>query len=198
MSSIHAFILPILLMMGLSGGHERETWLLQSHSRLKVDGKTNINSFECAIPSYGRRDTLYVDQTAGSGNEVKTNGELAIQVRRFDCHHKVMTKDLQKTLKADDYPYMKISFLSFSKGFTTFDRKSHLSGTADITLAGVTKRMDITFVIDPHHKDGVELVGTKLILFSDFKLKPPSKLGGAIKVKNELIVEFVLFLQKVS
>ncbi len=171
-------------------------WVLASHSILRVDGKTNINSFSCEVPEYGRTDTIWT--MAGVGEKVKAGGELSIQVARFDCHHKIMTKDLQKTLKAKDYPLMKIRFVGFDKDLEKLTQAGHLQGEAEIELAGVTRRMNINFAVVPKAQGFLQLVGTKQILFSDFQLKPPSKLGGAIKVKNELLVEFTLFFKPLN
>lgn len=171
----------------------QQQWILASHSTLKVDGKTNINSFDCEIPTYGRTDTIWT--TAVGNGKVKASGELAIQVAKFDCHHKMMTKDLQKTLKVSQYPLMKIRFTEFSKSFEEYVKAGRIEGEADIELAGVTHHMPIAFSVIPGTGDQIQLIGIKQILFSDFNLKPPSKLGGAIKVKNELLVEFKLYLQ---
>lgn len=171
----------------------QQQWILASHSTLKVDGKTNINSFACEIPTYGRTDTLWTSPL--SEGKIKAGGELAIQVAKFDCHHNMMTKDLQKTLKAGQHPLMKIRFTEFSKNFEEYTRAGRIEGEADIELAGVTRHMNIAFSVIPGAGGQVQLIGIKQILFSDFNLKPPSKLGGAIKVKNELLVEFKLYLQ---
>lgn len=171
----------------------QQYWVLASHSVLRVDGKTNINSFNCEVPNYGRTDTIWT--MPGVGEKVKAGGELSIQVGKFDCHHKIMTKDLQKTLKATDYPLMKIRFLGFDKDLNKMVQPGYMEGEADIELAGVTRRMTISFAVNPKAQGYLQMVGTKQILFSDFQLKPPSKLGGAIKVKNELLVEFKLYFK---
>jgi len=109
-----------------------------------------------------------------------------------------MTKDLQKTLKAHTYPSMIIDIKSFSRILSSVTHSSSITGKADITLAGVVKNYTINFSYRQIGSDNVELIGTRAILFSDFGLKPPSKLGGTIKVKDQLDVEFKLQLKKVK
>ena len=72
------------------------------------------------------------------------------------------------------------------------------TGKADIVLAGVTRSYDIKFTTLANTSSELELLGKKTLLFTDFGLTPPSKLGGTIKVKNELDVEFKLLLKKAS
>ena len=175
--------------------NEVEVWVLKSQSTLKVEGKTNINSFECAIPSYGKTDTLVYHRNESRTCKIK--GDLAIHVNKFDCHHKIMTKDLQKTLKSEIYPVMYVRFKTMDKLLSEIKNGMSLACTADIELAGITNNMQIVFHAKKTGENQVDLLGSKTILFSDFKLKPPSKLGGAIKVKNELVVEFQLKLTKI-
>lgn len=59
---------------------------------------------------------------------MRLNGCLELDVLHFDCHSKMITNDLRKTLKAEDYPGMVIRFLSL-------ERAPSLQGTAQ-TLKG--------------------------------------------------------------
>jgi polyisoprenoid-binding protein YceI len=93
---------------------------------------------------------------------------------------------------------MIIDIKSFSRILSSVTYSSSITGKADITLAGVVKNYTINFSYRQIGSDNVELIGTRAILFSDFGLKPPSKLGGTIKVKDQLDVEFKLQLKKVK
>ena len=177
---------------------KHEIWLVKSNSSLKVDGKTNINSFNCVVPSYGKMDTLICFRPSSINEPCRVESKLIIEIENFDCHHRIMTKDLQKTLKAHTYPSMIIDIKSFSRILSSVTHSSSITGKADITLAGVVKNYTINFSYRQIGSDNVELIGTRAILFSDFGLKPPSKLGGTIKVKDQLDVEFKLQLKKVK
>jgi hypothetical protein len=177
---------------------KHEIWLVKSNSSLKVDGKTNINSFNCVVPSYGKMDTLICYRPSSINEPCRVESKLIIEIENFDCHHRIMTKDLQKTLKAHTYPSMIIDIKSFSRILSSVTHSSSITGKADITLAGVVKNYTINFSYRQIGSDNVELIGTRAILFSDFGLKPPSKLGGTIKVKDQLDVEFKLQLKKVK
>lgn len=177
----------------------KEVWVVKSNSSLKIDGKTNINSFSCTIDSYGKNDTLICQKGNQSAELFAVSSTLIIPVDDFDCHHRIMTKDLQKTLKSDQFPYMLINFKHFSR--LPSDIRPHTEdfySIAEITLAGSTKKFTIYFKAKSIQQNTIELVGQKIILFSDFHLKPPSKLGGTIKVRNELDVQFNLNLKRVA
>ena len=177
---------------------DTETWVIKSSSSLKVDGKTNINSFSCVISTYGKTDTMSYQKKNHPLNLCTASGYLKINVNNFDCHHKVMTKDLQKTLKSEEFPYMHIRFLTFSKSPAEASLAEKVSGNVEIELAGIKRTFEVHYQVKKNHDTQMQLKGTRAVLFSDFNLKPPSKLGGAIKVKNELDVEFNLHLNKLD
>jgi len=183
----------------LPSSEQREIWVIQKNSHMVVSGKTNINSFDCTIENYGKTDTLSwtTAKEKSTKSAPKIVGRLTIPVLKFDCGHKMMTKDLQKTLKAPQYPVMTVDFLSFSKSLSKVKPEELLTGQAEIKLAGMTKKYAISYVFKKNKNGFFELAGFQNILFSDFNLTPPSKLGGAIRVDNELEVTFNLILQKI-
>lgn len=174
----------------------KESWLVKNISTLKVDGKTNINSFSCIVPSYDRSNDVITCEKTTQGCIVSS--QLIIPVESFDCYHRVMTKDLQKTLKSHKFPHMVIDFKSFSKLPSHLVHGASFTGNADINLAGVSRNYTIQFTSKKTNDENIELIGVKSIKFTEFGLIPPSKLGGTIKVKDELQVEFRLFLKKTN
>lgn len=173
----------------------QESWSVHHKSSLRVDGQTNINTFSCVVPSYERQNDIILCEKTTNGCKVKS--QLLIPVDKFDCYHKIMTKDLQKTLKSHAHPYMSIDFRSFSKIPSQLSSGATFTANADITLAGVNKNYTIQFTTKKLSNETIELIGKKIILFTEFGLVPPSKLGGTIKVKDELDVEFRLHLIKI-
>lgn len=170
-----------------------EKWIVQSSSTLMVHGSTNINEFTCTVSSYGRTDTLTYFTNEFKQNRYKVNSVLNIPVSHFDCQNRIMTKDLQKTLKMDKFPHVIID-IRYLSDFPTSSQKV-IEGHVDIMIAGVKKHFIIPFT--PSKKtNGLHLKGKKQVLFSDFHLIPPSKLGGSIRVNNELDVEVTLVLRK--
>lgn len=176
---------------------QKEIWLVKSASSLQVDGKTNVNQFTCHILSYGRLDTLTCETTK-SVDAVKVKSRIAIAVNKFDCGMKMMTKDLQKTLKQEEYPFLFIEFRQFSKMLSESKGVTTLSGVADISLAGTTQKYQIQCSSKRLNETEMVLSGSKIIKLTDFHLKPPSKLGGAIRVEDQMVVHFVLQLKRIS
>src|SRR5687768_7910963 len=91
-----------------------EKWVIEKNSSLRIEGKSNVNTFKCDIIEYLNRDTilLYKDNSSDA-TQIVTKGCLTLNINRFDCNQNYVTADLKKTLKAADNPYMKINLLSF-------------------------------------------------------------------------------------
>jgi len=170
-------------------------WVVQKNSTLEVAGKSNVNSFTCTISQYDYKDTIAL---FGETNKtVRLNGDLSMDILNFDCQSSMINKDMQKTLKADIYPQLKIRFLSF-QSMPLLQQKSELvKGIIEVELAGVIKRIEMTYTITRVGNNFIQMSGNRNFTFSDFKLSPPQKFAGLIKIKDDFNVNFQLVLRAV-
>lgn len=176
----------------------RVKWIVMKGCSLRVDGSTNINSFSCIIPEYAEPDTLICYKSLGKDPVVPMSGRLSLMIFYFDCHNAMMTNDLRKTLKAKEFPKLNINFLSLNKFPELKSTQENISGLANIELAGITKKFEVSFKFSMDEQKIIHLIGTRSINFSDFNLTPPRKLGGMIQAKDKLNVEFYLNLKTVN
>lgn len=187
------FILLIPLLPAFDNPGNLIQWVVLPGSSLSVKGSTNINTFQCDIANYANPDTI-VCLRQGKTLQLPMAGKLNLSIMDFDCHNKMMTNDLRKTLQAKTYPFLSIRFLSIN-GFPDFKKPKKIIGVVDISLAGVTKRYEINYTFSADSDQLLHLNGNREVHFSDFKLTPPSKMGGIIKAKDELGVSFTLHLK---
>jgi hypothetical protein len=190
-------IILILVLSGFYAPDNKAIWIVMQGSSLSVNGTTNINSFQCDINNYYLPDTLTLLRGTSRGQMLPMNGKLNLEIAAFDCHNRMMTADLRKTLKAKIYPILAVKFVSINS-FPDFKNPLKITGLVDISLSGVNKRFEINYLFTGDEKQDVHLKGNQKIHFSDFNLTPPSKLGGVIKANDELLVEFRLNLKPIS
>lgn len=171
-------------------------WAVLKSSNLRVFGTTNVNKFNCDITEYAALDTI-------SCNKIKLKegytmaGGLQLDVKSFNCHNPIMTSDLRKTLKSKDYPYLYVRFINIAKLPDLKPSAETIGGWVEIEIAGVVRRFDMQYTISSASAEQVVLSGKRQLLFSDFNITPPSRLGGMIKVNNELEVSFTLQMRPV-
>lgn len=187
----------LLFLSGFNHPNDLAAWVVLEGSSLTVKGSTNINTFHCDITNYAMPDTLSCLIKNIKGQSLTMNGRLNLNIEAFDCHNKMMTNDLRKTLKSNSFPNLTIRFLSINS-FPNFEHPVAISGKIEIGLAGVTKQFDINYVFTLDKFQHVNLVGGRLINFSDFNLIPPVKLGGVIKANDALDVAFKLNLKPIA
>jgi len=164
-------------------------------SKLTIDGKTNVNSFTCAIAKYSGTDTLVLHEGGRNVRPVFVKGSVGLDASTFDCGMAIMTSDFRKTVKSDVYPAIIIDFISFERTPSYKGVKENFKGILKISLAGVTKLFEVDCFIETKPNGLIHLQGGRHFTFADFGLKPPSRMLGTVKVKEDLNVNFHLVLK---
>jgi polyisoprenoid-binding protein YceI len=183
----------IMIALFCTGFSNKETWVIDSESKLSIHGATNVNTFTCNLISYSGHDTLrYFNDYTTSTLKFTTN-RMTVPITSFNCGTQQISRDFQKALNSDKYPQIDINFISLDNGLTN---NTEVKGVVDITLAGVTTRYSIQFGLNCTNGT-ILLSGTQPVNFSDFNLKAPQKFRGLIRVEEILKVEFHLVLKPV-
>ncbi len=170
-------------------------WVVQKSSVLQVQGKSNINEFTCAIEAYTKKDTIVC--IAEPFKPIKLSGRLQMDVLSFDCQNSLITNNLRKTLKADEYPKMIIRFLSLQTMPLLQHKTEFIKGWIEVELAGVVKQFELCYTFSNTEPGTIQLIGGRNFCFTDFKLSPPQKMGGLIKIKDDFAVKFQLNLRAI-
>lgn len=193
---IRFLFIPILLLTLQTKAQERTFYLtIQPSSSLSVNGKTNVSKYTCTIARYTGSDTLVMKGERGKG-VIFTKGAVKLTATEFDCNMNVITKDFQKTINAEEFPHIVINFISFGQEPTFQATEEKFKGKITLSLAGKSKPVDLRCAIKKDEKGDFHLTGHKDFTFSDFELKPPSKMLGAVKVQEKITVNFHLVVHK--
>ncbi|MBA4139362.1 MAG: hypothetical protein H0X70_02490 [Segetibacter sp.] len=129
--------------------------------------------------------------------QIRLSGELQMDVLSFNCHSSLITRDLRKTLKAEEYPKFIIRFLSIKSMPALQDKSELIKGWIEVELAGVVKRFELCYLFSKEGAGNIKLNGGRSFCFSDFKLSPPRKLAGLVKIKDDFDVNFQLILRSI-
>jgi hypothetical protein len=164
-------------------------------SKMSIDGKTNVNDFTCAIAKYSGTDTLVLHEGGRNTRPVFVKGSVGLDASTFDCGMAIMTSDFRKTIKSDEFPAIVIDFISFERTPSYVKKEENFKGILKISLAGVTKLFEVDCSIEAKESGMIHLKGGRNFTFADFGLKPPSRMMGTIKVKEDLTVKFHLVLK---
>jgi hypothetical protein len=167
-------------------------------SKLWIEGRSNVNQFECEANKYSGEATIYDEQEEDSAFVQSVQERLSLQVDirvdGFECGKNKMNRDLRNALKSDNFP--EITFLFDSAELIEMPETPNDPFLVDVkgslTVAGETR--DIHFETRAYYLDvdRVRAIGNTTIRMTDFNVEPPTALLGLIQADDELTVKFDL------
>lgn len=153
-----------------------DTTLVINKIKLEITGISTVGKYNCSN-TFSIIDTIYINSTK------KNAFSTEIKMSNFDCGNKIMTKDLQGTVKAKKFPNSTVVI-------------------TDIKPCGKNYKCSLNFFITDKtlkYKDFIlynadnKIEGTLNLKFSDLDLEPPVKMAGLIKVKDDIVINFSLY-----
>lgn len=176
----------LFLLMGLATffflGSAKPTFfaddatLVINKIKIEITGLSTVGHYNCSN-TFTTKDTIFLNSNK------KNIFNTAIKMANFDCRNKIMTKDLQGTVKATEFPNSTVSI-------------------TDIKQCGKNYKCSLSFFITDKtlkYKDfslntvNDKIQGTLNLKFSDIGLKAPVKMAGLIKVKDDIVINFYLY-----
>lgn len=156
-------------------------------SEVTINGKSNVNTFQCKYNSSYLEDEILVTSTKVNESKISlNNAKMAIKSKGFDCANRMITKDFKTILKADDYDNINIELKELDVN------NNYIMTKLNIEIAGKNKDYVIPMAFNQKTNN---VKGTLRLNIKDFNLKSPKKLFGLIEVDNNVDINFNLFLQ---
>jgi polyisoprenoid-binding protein YceI len=119
----------------------------------------------------------------------------ALDVMDLKSGEKGLDKNAEKALKAAEYKDILYALKSATVGQEK-DGKYLLTTQGDLTVAGVTKLVDMD-VYCMINKDGtITCSGSEKLKMTDYQVKPPTFMLGAMKTGDDITLDFILVYKK--
>lgn len=187
------FLALLSLMKALDG-----TYTILPESRVYIQGTSNVNHFTCDCSNEFEVRHYKVFQNAPS-QLIFVDTKLYLPVSLFDCKNRKMDRDLQKALKAEQYPTVDLELTNLHINQTNLnllhDQWAMATAKVNITLAGVTKTQFVKVKVKRADSATLQIDGTKSLRMTDFEITPPEVLFGMIKVNDLITLHFDLNVQ---
>ncbi|MBV8201589.1 MAG: YceI family protein, partial [Acidobacteria bacterium] len=121
---------------------------------------------------------------------------VAVPVAGLKSGESGLDKNLQKTLKQEAAPAIRFTLLDY-KAEAARDGSLLVKARGRLAIAGVEKDavVEASCRFGPA---GVEVTGAKDVLMTDFGIKPPVMMLGAVKTADKVVVRFALKLEAAS
>ena len=159
---------------------------LSKSSKVWVDGTSNVRSFTCSAATL--QADVAGEATAEPASSVKS-GTLVIPVAALDCKNGKMNEHMRNALKAEQNPQIKWRMSSYRVDGSAVTIQGFL------TIAG--KENPIELKGTGSAENGVlKFKGSKQFKMTEYGVKPPTMMFGAMKVGDLVTVGFDVALEQ--
>ncbi len=164
-------------------------YIMASDHKITIEGTSNVH------------DWVEVAQTAIGDGVVQWNQDATFNIQKLNL--KVTVKSLKSdkgsimdnktydALKGDDHPYITFKMVSIKSNVKSGTGYS-IKVNGDLTIAGVTKNVDINGTVYVKENGKLYIETSKAIKMSDFGIDPPTAMMGAMTVGNDITIKFKL------
>lgn len=182
-------LIPALLIAGFVNA---QTKLSAKSVKVSVHGNSTMHEW-----------TSNVTKASVSGEFDVSNGfKIKDAIVKIETKSLKSTKDSDlmdertySTLNADKYPTITYDYTN-TLSSDTKGNETVIHTNGNLTLAGVTKPVDLFLKADELADGSIEIKGTKKIKMSTFGVKAPTFMMGALKVDDEVTITFDVVLKK--
>lgn len=197
MRNTRAGILPFTLALGaLAFADFRGTLTLQPESRLWIEGTSTVRSFKCTAGAV----EATIEAAPGAvksiiaGDKAVRSVAITVPAARLDCANDRMNEHMLKALKASQHPAIEFRVASYE----TVKADDGITGTLAGTLAlgGVTRDITIDATARETTEGALRVAGTYELAMSDYGLRRPTLMMGALRVGDRVRVGFDVLLKE--
>ncbi len=167
-------------------GKAQEAKVVVAESKLVVDGTSNLHDWTIEAKAMSGKAAVTLD--AGDLKAIKSL-DFSVEAEQLKSGKSGMDKNTFKALKSKTHKTITFKLVKVTKITTVSNNNYTVETQGDLTIAGVTKRINQTF--------SVKLIGKKMVFSGKQKLdmtlygvEPPTALMGTIKTGKEVVVDF--------
>lgn len=120
--------------------------------------------------------------------------ELIIPVKGLKSKESGLDKNMYRALKAEEYPEIIFKMTQYDVLSSTTPERVLINGSGLLSIAGTEQTIQLN-LDGKQLVDGLLIQGRYTLLMTDYGIKPPSLMMGAIKVRNPITIQFSLHVR---
>jgi polyisoprenoid-binding protein YceI len=160
---------------------------------IKVSGSSNLHDWTMEAKSGSIEATLNLASNVSYLAGIQSLS-FTLPVKNLkSTEGSTMDKRAYDALKADKYPNISFSLLTATL-VSPAGNKSQYKVTGNLTIAGVSKPIEMLANSTKNADGSVIITGQQKLKFTQFSLKPPSFMFGALKVTDNLTIDYTVRL----
>jgi polyisoprenoid-binding protein YceI len=192
-------LVPLWMTLAWAGAVAAQPGMvLQPGGELAIDGTSTVRDFTCKARGVTARLTpgesgggLVLEQLAGALREVV----LEVPAGRLDCANGTMNEHMYNALRSRQHPTIRFQLSGYEVGAVK-DGQVPLRIHGELTLAGVTRPIDLEGHATPAPDGGLRVRGRYPLRMTDWGVRPPTLMLGTLKVGESVVIRFDFALQR--
>lgn len=190
-SSLLLFFIAIISMNAFAQMADGQTaYKIADGSKISVSGTSNLHNWTSAASSFTCEANAKIK--AGQLQDISSLN-FSLPVTNLKSKESLMDTRTYKAMKASEY-----SRIIFKLTNAMVSNQKSVKVTGDLTIAGVTKEITIQGAYFLSDDEVLTLTGSKDLKMSDYNIKAPSFMLGALKTGNGVTIDVLLKLKKSS
>jgi len=172
--------------------------MLAPESQLRVEGTSTVRGFSCEAKEIN--GAIQADPEASSVDIARLGTivrgvAVEIPVGSLDCGNGTMNDHMRKALQAKDHPTIVFRVVSH-KVTVAEDGKAAVDMEGDLTIAGTTKRINVSATAASGAGGVIQVTGSKELNMKEYGVNPPKLMMGAMKVNENVVIHFDMALRQ--
>ncbi len=165
------------------------SYKVMAGSQIKVSGTSNLHDWSTLANSFACDGNFIV-----KGGQMQNVSSLnfILPVTNLKSEWSLMDTRTYKALNAEQFKTITFKLTQA----TVVPQQKIIKAIGNLTIGGVTNEIAIQTAYVLNADETITCKGTKSIKMSDFKIKAPSFMFGALKTGNEVIIDILLKLKK--
>jgi hypothetical protein len=209
-------ILILLAAMPAAATAESTRLVSGAPSKLVLQGSSNVATWRCSgttldgameVAAPLQHINNIIDRiedgkvallTAATAKFPQPTFQLTVPVHTLRCGNRRMERDMYQALRSEQHPTIEFRFAELIGGVNhDIDGGSYHAKIAGVlSLAGAKRNVTIDVEAERITPNRFRLRARLPLRMTDFRIAPPTALFGMVKAKDELTVQFDLYLQE--
>lgn len=153
-------------------------------STLRVEGTSSLHDWTCeATTLSGTLDVEAAPEAAALVAIAKV--KVTVPAAALECNNGTMNRKTRDALKADEAPEIRYTLQR-----AAFRGDGTVEATGLLRLAGVERAVTMTVKTLPAKDGGFRFTGSLPLKMTDYDIKPPTAMLGALKTGDRVVVSF--------
>jgi polyisoprenoid-binding protein YceI len=166
----------------------KNTYTLSADYAITINGTSNLHNWDEKVKTVTGSSVInFVDETSFDLEAI--NIKMEVHSIKSDMGG-IMNSNTYKALKADANPQIIFTLTTPIKSIQTKSAEKIISAKGNLTIAGVTKAVDMQVKISMPDHGKLIFEGSQTIQMTDYGIKPPVALFGTLKTGDAITINF--------